>query len=281
MTYMTNGRGLPKERTWHFHSRINTFCGLKRQPHTNTILGRVQSEQAPQTSESTQQPSGRPYSQEDLNDYHHVIDTEETLLTQPFLNLSTLSINCVSWSSSGALADYFQGLEEGRHPVKPNIKGVHFTCMLTLMLFALSCMWLCSSMFYNHHLPNPCSYAQPGFLNGQLPNAPPENPEPWADIFEDFKSKLMPVCKWQIIRSQAYSPQVDVHCLCQTCTCSSFLIWRREKPASLPFPLLSLRTGVLHWQAPSFFGYFPANSSYPGMLADWLASASNMIGFSW
>jgi len=163
----TNGRGLPKERTWHFHSRINTFCGLKRQPHTNTILGRVQSEQAPQTSESTQQPSGRPYSQEDLNDYHHVIDTEE---------FRSLGYKVVDF-----IADYFQGLEEGRHPVKPNIK--------------------------------------PGFLNGQLPNAPPENPEPWADIFEDFKSKLMP--------------------------------------------------GVLHWQAPSFFGYFPANSSYPGMLADW------------
>ncbi|KAL6764535.1 aromatic-aminoacid decarboxylase [Haematococcus lacustris] len=42
-----------------------------------------------------------------------------------------------------------------------------------------------------------------------------------------------------------------------------------------------LMPGVVHWQAPKFFAYFSANSSYPGMLAEMLMSATNMIGFSW
>lgn len=39
--------------------------------------------------------------------------------------------------------------------------------------------------------------------------------------------------------------------------------------------------GVTHWQSPSFFAYFPANVSFPATLADLLAGALNMIGFSW
>lgn len=39
--------------------------------------------------------------------------------------------------------------------------------------------------------------------------------------------------------------------------------------------------GITHWQHPSFFAYFPSNTSYPGLLGDMLASCFNVIGFSW
>jgi len=39
--------------------------------------------------------------------------------------------------------------------------------------------------------------------------------------------------------------------------------------------------GITHWQHPSFFAYFPANTSYPGLMGDMLASCFNVIGFSW
>ncbi|KAG1660227.1 hypothetical protein FOA52_005097 [Chlamydomonas sp. UWO 241] len=39
--------------------------------------------------------------------------------------------------------------------------------------------------------------------------------------------------------------------------------------------------GVVHWQHPRFFAYFNANASAPGLLADMLMGALNMIGFSW
>ncbi|CAG9465376.1 unnamed protein product [Pedinophyceae sp. YPF-701] len=39
--------------------------------------------------------------------------------------------------------------------------------------------------------------------------------------------------------------------------------------------------GVTHWQHPSFFAYYPANSSGPGMLGEMLSAAINCIGFSW
>jgi hypothetical protein len=38
---------------------------------------------------------------------------------------------------------------------------------------------------------------------------------------------------------------------------------------------------VTHWQSPSFFAYFAANSSFPAMLAEMLMTSLNMIGFSW
>jgi hypothetical protein len=37
----------------------------------------------------------------------------------------------------------------------------------------------------------------------------------------------------------------------------------------------------MHWQSPRFFAYFGANTSFPAALADMLAGALNMIGFSW
>jgi len=39
--------------------------------------------------------------------------------------------------------------------------------------------------------------------------------------------------------------------------------------------------GMTHWQSPSFFAYFPANSSFPGLLGEMLSGAFNVIGFSW
>jgi aromatic-L-amino-acid decarboxylase len=39
--------------------------------------------------------------------------------------------------------------------------------------------------------------------------------------------------------------------------------------------------GVLNWQHPRFFGFFPANTSPPALLADMLSNATGAIGFSW
>lgn len=45
--------------------------------------------------------------------------------------------------------------------------------------------------------------------------------------------------------------------------------------------LACCRAGITHWQSPNFFAYYPANSSFPGMLGDMLSSMFNVIGFSW
>lgn len=39
--------------------------------------------------------------------------------------------------------------------------------------------------------------------------------------------------------------------------------------------------GVTHWQSPNFFAYYPANSSFPGILGEMMSAAFNCIGFSW
>ncbi len=39
--------------------------------------------------------------------------------------------------------------------------------------------------------------------------------------------------------------------------------------------------GITHWQHPSFFGYFPANSSPPSVLAETLTAALGVISFNW
>ena len=38
---------------------------------------------------------------------------------------------------------------------------------------------------------------------------------------------------------------------------------------------------MTHWQSPNFYAYFPANSSFPGLLGEMLSGAFNVIGFSW
>ena len=64
---------------------------------------------------------------------------------------------------------------------------------------------------------------EPGEIQGQLPQGPPENPESMETILEDFKKILVP--------------------------------------------------GITHWQHPSFFAYFPANTSEPSILAEFLTAA--------
>lgn len=39
--------------------------------------------------------------------------------------------------------------------------------------------------------------------------------------------------------------------------------------------------GLTHWQSPSFFAFFPANSSPASQLGEMLSAAFNVIGFSW
>jgi len=42
-----------------------------------------------------------------------------------------------------------------------------------------------------------------------------------------------------------------------------------------------LMPGITHWQHPSFFAYFPANASGPGILGDLLASGLGVQGMIW
>jgi len=39
--------------------------------------------------------------------------------------------------------------------------------------------------------------------------------------------------------------------------------------------------GIVHWQHPSFFAYFPGNSSYPSILGDLLTAGLGVQGMSW
>jgi len=39
--------------------------------------------------------------------------------------------------------------------------------------------------------------------------------------------------------------------------------------------------GITHWQSPSFFAYFPANSSYPSLLAEMLTATLGVQGMIW
>ena len=39
--------------------------------------------------------------------------------------------------------------------------------------------------------------------------------------------------------------------------------------------------GITHWQSPNFYGYFPANSSGPAILADLISSGLGINGMLW
>ena len=39
--------------------------------------------------------------------------------------------------------------------------------------------------------------------------------------------------------------------------------------------------GITHWQSPNFFAYFPANSSYPSLLAEMLTAALGAQCMKW
>lgn len=39
--------------------------------------------------------------------------------------------------------------------------------------------------------------------------------------------------------------------------------------------------GIVHWNHPNFFAYFPSGNSFPSILGDLMSSAFGVIGFSW
>ncbi|MFP4427530.1 MAG: pyridoxal phosphate-dependent decarboxylase family protein [Spirochaetaceae bacterium] len=75
------------------------------------------------------------------------------------------------------------------------------------------------------------SHVEPGEILSQLPDSPPDDPEPFECIMEDFRRIVIP--------------------------------------------------GITHWQHPSFFAYFPANSSYPSVLAEMLTATLGAQGMIW
>ena len=75
------------------------------------------------------------------------------------------------------------------------------------------------------------SQVKPGEILQQLPLLPPDLPESFEQILQDFLQIVMP--------------------------------------------------GITHWQHPSFFAYFPANSSYPSLLAEMLTATLATQGMLW
>jgi aromatic-L-amino-acid decarboxylase len=75
------------------------------------------------------------------------------------------------------------------------------------------------------------SPVEPGWVRSQLPESPPDAPEPFEAVMGDVERIVMP--------------------------------------------------GVTHWQHPSFFAYFPANSSYSAILGDLLSSGLGVNGMLW
>lgn len=72
---------------------------------------------------------------------------------------------------------------------------------------------------------------KPGEVRSQLPDAAPEDPEPFADMMSDLDEIIMP--------------------------------------------------GLLHWQSPNFFGFFPVGGSPPSLLADFISSGLGVNGITW
>jgi aromatic-L-amino-acid/L-tryptophan decarboxylase len=72
---------------------------------------------------------------------------------------------------------------------------------------------------------------EPGAVRRQLPEVPPEQPEPFDAVFEDLDRVVVP--------------------------------------------------GLLHWQHPQFFGYFPGNADLASVLGDYLSTGLGVVGLSW
>jgi aromatic-L-amino-acid/L-tryptophan decarboxylase len=75
------------------------------------------------------------------------------------------------------------------------------------------------------------SRVAPGDVRAALPDAPPEQGEPFSAVLADLERVVLP--------------------------------------------------GITHWQAPGFFGYFPANTSGPSVLGDLLSAGLGVQGMSW
>ncbi|QQS28352.1 MAG: aspartate aminotransferase family protein [Sphingobacteriales bacterium] len=75
------------------------------------------------------------------------------------------------------------------------------------------------------------SNVEPREIYNQIPDSPPEHPEDFEKIFQDFLSIILP--------------------------------------------------GITHWQHPSFFAYFPANASFPSVLAEMLTATLATQGMLW
>jgi aromatic-L-amino-acid decarboxylase len=90
--------------------------------------------------------------------------------------------------------------------------------------------WMADYLEQIEHYPVR-SPAQPRDIFRQLPPHPPEQGEPFANIFHDFSEIILP--------------------------------------------------GMTHWQSPSFFAYFPANSSPASILAEMLTATMGAQCMSW
>jgi aromatic-L-amino-acid decarboxylase len=91
------------------------------------------------------------------------------------------------------------------------------------------------------------SNVEPGYLKKLLPDGPPRDGEPWAEIQKDIESKILPgVTHW-------YDFWINIAILANS----------------------------FSRQSPNFMAFFPANSSFPGMLGDLYSGAFTAPAFNW
>lgn len=103
---------------------------------------------------------------------------------------------------------------------------------------------------------------QPGYLQQLLPGQAPDQPHRFSDILRDVKEKILP----------------GVHPTPDSKHGSNRML--ADNTVQRNFSR-SCDVGMTHWQSPNFFAYFPANSSFPGILGEMLSAAFNIVGFSW
>ena len=90
------------------------------------------------------------------------------------------------------------------------------------------------------------SNVEPGYLRKILPAGPPEEGESWADIQKDIETKIMPgLTHWYV--------------------------WSHLHHSKL----------MITRQSPNFMAWFPASSSYPGMLGELYSAAFTAPAFNW
>jgi aromatic-L-amino-acid decarboxylase len=90
------------------------------------------------------------------------------------------------------------------------------------------------------------SNVEPGYLRKILPAGAPEEGESWADIQKDIETKIMPgLTHWYV--------------------------WTHVEYLKL----------TVNRQSPNFMAWFPASSSYPGMLGELYSAAFTAPAFNW
>ncbi len=113
-----------------------------------------------------------------------------------------------------------------------------------------------------------------GDVSSLLPAEAPVGPESWTKISQDFQEKIMPGEFHEIVASPPDLSDVAAVGLRHKCV---------QKVSLLSILLTGVQSnaGVMHWQSPNFYAYFPSAFSFPSLLGDLMSSALSVNGFLW